>query len=104
MPTFGSFALIIALVLAVYSFAAGTLGLFLLRRGDPQRAWTAIKLNETARRAGIAVFFAVTAAAIALLHAALTNDFSVAYILHHSNRALPTPYKVAALWSGQEGS
>src|SRR3954466_6803870 len=104
MPTFGSFALIIALVLAVYSFVAGTLGLFLLRRGDPQRAWTAIKLNETARRAGIAVFFAVTAAAIALLQAAITNDFSVAYILHHSNRALPLPYKVAALWSGQEGS
>ncbi|MBX6361241.1 MAG: heme lyase CcmF/NrfE family subunit, partial [Acidobacterium ailaaui] len=26
------------------------------------------------------------------------------YILHHSNRALPGPYKFAALWSGQEGS
>ncbi len=33
-----------------------------------------------------------------------TNDFSVSYILHHSNRALPGPYKFAALWSGQEGS
>jgi len=104
MPTFGSFALIIALVLAVYSFLAGTAGLILLRRGGPQRAWAALKLNETARRAGIAVFFAVTAAAFVLLHAAITNDFSVAYILHHSNRALPLPYKVAALWSGQEGS
>src|SRR3954449_11947604 len=104
MPTFGSFALIIALVLAVYSFLAGTAGLILLRRGGPQRAWAALKLNETARRAGIAVFFAVTAAALVLLQAAITNDFSVAYILHHSNRALPLPYKVAALWSGQEGS
>jgi len=97
MPAFGSFALIIALVLAVYSFAAGTLGLVLLRRGGPQRAWAAIKLTETARRAGIAVFFAVTAAAFALLHAAFTDDFSVAYILHHSNRALPLPYKFASL-------
>src|SRR5256885_6036862 len=104
MPTLGSFALIIALVLAVYSFAAGALGLVLLRHGGPQRAWAAIKLNETARRAGIAVFFAVTAAAFALLYAAFTDDFSVAYILHHSNRSLPLPYKVAALWSGQEGS
>src|SRR6266705_530941 len=104
MPIFGSFARSIALVLAVYSFIAGMAGLILLRRGGPQRAWAARKLNETARRAGIAVFFAVTASAIALLHAALTNDFSVAYILHHSNRALPLPYKVAALWSGQEGS
>ncbi|MEO6828382.1 MAG: cytochrome c-type biogenesis CcmF C-terminal domain-containing protein, partial [Acidobacteriaceae bacterium] len=31
-------------------------------------------------------------------------NFSVSYILHHSNRALPLPYKFAALWSGQEGS
>src|SRR3954468_15346410 len=104
MPTFGSFALIIALVLAIYSFVAGTAGLVLLRRGGPQRAWAGLKLNETARRAGIAVFYAVTAAAFVLLQAAITNDFSVAYILHHSNRALPLPYKVAALWSGQEGS
>src|SRR5437868_12722219 len=104
MPAFGSFALIIALVLAAYSFLAGTGGLVLLRLGGPQRAWAALKLNETARRAGITVFFAVTAAAFSLLHAALTNDFSVAYILHHSNRALPLPYKFASLWSGQEGS
>src|ERR1043165_2288644 len=73
MPVFGSFALIIALALALYSFAAGTIGLVMLRRGGPQRAWAAIKLNETARRAGIAVFFAVSAAAFALLHAAFTN-------------------------------
>src|SRR5438270_11709254 len=104
MLAFGSFAMIITHALVVYSFAAGALGLVVLRHGDPKRAWAAIKLSETARRAGIAVFFAVTAAAVALLQAALTNDFSVAYILHHSNRALPLPYKVAALWSGQEGS
>ena len=36
--------------------------------------------------------------------AAFGNDFSVAYILHHSNRDLPIAYKFAALWSGQEGS
>jgi cytochrome c-type biogenesis protein CcmF len=33
-----------------------------------------------------------------------TNDFSIAYIMEHSNRALPGAYKFAALWSGQEGS
>ena len=62
------------------------------------------RLGETARRAGIAVFVAVTAASAVLVYAAFHNDFSVAYILHHSNRALPAPYKFAALWSGQEGS
>jgi len=104
MPVFGSFTLVVALVLAVYSVVAGIAGLVLLRRGDEGRAWAALKLRETARRAGIAIFIAVTAAAIALLYAAFTDDFSVAYILHHSNRALPGPYKFASLWSGQEGS
>jgi c-type cytochrome biogenesis protein CcmF len=33
-----------------------------------------------------------------------TDNFSVAYVVSHSNRDLSTFYKVAALWSGQEGS
>jgi cytochrome c-type biogenesis protein CcmF len=33
-----------------------------------------------------------------------TDNFSVAYVVAHSNRDLSTFYKVAALWSGQEGS
>jgi cytochrome c-type biogenesis protein CcmF len=36
--------------------------------------------------------------------ASFTNDYSVSYILHHTNRALNTAYKFSALWSGQEGS
>jgi cytochrome c-type biogenesis protein CcmF len=50
------------------------------------------------------VFVAVTTASLALVVAAFRNDFSLAYILHHSNRDLPIQYKFAALWSGQEGS
>ncbi len=44
------------------------------------------------------------AAAFALIWSVFNNDFSITYILEHSNRALPGPYKFAALWSGQEGS
>jgi len=66
--------------------------------------FNADRLAETARRAGIATWVAVITAATALVVSALSNDFSVAYILHHSNRDLPVPYKMAALWSGQEGS
>ncbi len=62
------------------------------------------RLQETARRAGIASFIAVSCAAFALVWAAFTNDFSVAYILHHTNIALNSAYKFSALWSGQEGS
>jgi cytochrome c-type biogenesis protein CcmF len=61
-------------------------------------------LSETARRAGIASFGAIFLAAVILVTAAFRNDFSISYILHHSNRDLPLPYKFATLWSGQEGS
>ncbi len=94
MPLIGSFALLLAIALAGYSFIAGVMGL--ARKDD--------RLGETARRAGIASWAAVTIAGLALVMAALGNDFSVAYILHHSNRDLPIAYKFAALWSGQEGS
>jgi cytochrome c-type biogenesis protein CcmF len=46
----------------------------------------------------------VRRAAFALVWAAFTNDYSVDYILHHTNRDLNTAYKFSALWSGQEGS
>ncbi|HET8666953.1 MAG TPA: heme lyase CcmF/NrfE family subunit [Terriglobales bacterium] len=97
MALLGSFSLLLALILSVYSFAAGAIALW---RKDA----VSERLSETARRAGIAVWVAVTAAAVALVIGAFGNDFSLAYIMQHSNRDLPTPYKFAALWSGQEGS
>jgi len=97
MPQFGSFALLLALAFGVYALGAG---IFALLRPGP----AADRLGESARRAGIAVFVAVTAASVALVVAAFQDDFSVAYIFHHSNRDLPLPYKFSALWSGQEGS
>jgi cytochrome c-type biogenesis protein CcmF len=103
MPTFGSFALLLALALSGYTLLAGAVALRQLATGARARV-TPERLAETARRSGIGSFVATTAAAFALVWAAFNNDFSVAYILHHSNRALPAPYKFAALWSGQEGS
>ncbi len=103
MPAFGSFALLLALALSGYNLLAGAIALRQLATGRRGRV-SPERLAETARRAGIGSFFAVTCAAVALVWAAFTNDFSVSYILHHSNRALPGPYKFAALWSGQEGS
>ena len=103
MPTFGSFALLFALTLSGYTLVAGAVALRQLAAGSRGRV-SPERLAETARRAGIGSFVATTAAAFALVWAAFNNDFSVAYILHHSNRALPGPYKFAALWSGQEGS
>ena len=97
MSELGSFVLLLALALSGYSFLAGLVALVRKQPGSEQ-------LSETARRAGIASFVAVLIAAVILVTAAFTNDFSVAYIFHHSNRDLPLPYKFAVLWSGQEGS
>jgi cytochrome c-type biogenesis protein CcmF len=99
MPEFGSFTLLLALALSVYTLVAGG---FALWRG--KNADGAGSLGETARRAGIGSFVALSCAAFALVWASFTNDYSVSYILHHTNRDLNTAYKFSALWSGQEGS
>ena len=103
MAAFGSFALLVALALAAWNLFAGAVALRLMAVGGPARV-SPERLAETGRRAGIAGFVAVTAAAFALVWSVFHNDFSLEYIVEHSNRALPAAYKFAALWSGQEGS
>jgi cytochrome c-type biogenesis protein CcmF len=108
MPEFGSFCLLLGLMLTVYNLVFGGLALWgaspsgLRISHRPEAIWN--RLGETARRAGIASFFVLCCAAFALVWAAFTNDFSVEYIRSHSNIALNPAYKFAALWSGQEGS
>jgi cytochrome c-type biogenesis protein CcmF len=106
MAAFGSLVLLIALALAAYNLIAGGVALRLIAVGGPgrQSRMSPERLAETARRAGIAGFFAVSAAAFALIWSVFHNDFTIEYIVEHSNRALPGAYKFAALWSGQEGS
>ena len=108
MPEFGSFSLLLALILTAYNLLIGGFALWGGSSGGlrvtriPEASWN--RLGETARRAGIASFVALCCAAFALVWAAFTNDFSVEYIRAHSNIALNNAYKFAALWSGQEGS
>ncbi len=107
IPEFGSFALLLALTLSAYTLVAGGVALWRERAevaGRSPFVKGAQRLGETARRAGISSFIAVTGAAFALVWASFTNDYSVSYILHHTNRSLHTAYKFSALWSGQEGS
>jgi cytochrome c-type biogenesis protein CcmF len=97
MAQIGNYALLLPFALSIYTFAAGLFAL--IARGEGSE-----RVAESARRAGIALFGAVLLAAIALVVAAFRDDFTIAYIFHHSNRDLPGPYKFATLWSGQEGS
>src|SRR6201991_3520208 len=103
MPSFGSFSLLLALALCIYTLFSGAVSLRALATGSGL-AVAPEALRETSGRAGIASFIALSCAAFALIWAAFTNDFSVDYVLHHTNRALHPAYKFSALWSGQEGS
>ena len=94
MDIFGSFALLLALLAAAYAFAAGITGILTRRT----------LLTKSARNAGMAICGLVTLAVAALEYFFFTDNFSLAYVAAHSNRALPLFYKFAALWSGQEGS
>ena len=94
MDIFGSFALILALLAAVYAFAAGLAGILTRRT----------LLTRSAANAGMAVFVLISLAVASLEYFFFTDNFSMAYVAAHSNRALPAFYKFAALWAGQEGS
>ena len=87
MSQIGSFALLLALALSTYSFLAGVLA---LARPGPASE----RLGETARRAGIATFAVVFLAALVLVISAFQDNFSIAYIYHHSNRDLPGALQV----------
>ncbi len=94
IPELGHFALILALILAGAQFFFGVFG---AARGDVR--WMAV-----VRPAVAGQFVLVSAAMAALLHAFVTFDFSVLYVAANSNSALPTFYRVAALWGAHEGS
>ena len=102
-PIVGSFALLLSLAVAAYSLVMGVIAQYQIANGAQGRI-APEQLANIARVAGMAVFVGVSLAVLALLTAIFTNDFSLAYVLHESNRSLPGIYKCAALWSGQEGS
>src|SRR5688572_26052648 len=94
MENVGSFSLMLAFVLAVYALVTSIVGI--------QRQKE--RLQYSAYRAVVAVGALVTIATGILLYSLMTNDFRLAAVAGHSNRALPWYYKLTALWSGQEGS
>ena len=94
MTQAGSIALIAALAFAVYGIIAGVAG---GRLGS-------LKMVRSAERASLAFFVMITVAVVALETLIMKDDFHSAYVAAHSNRDLPTYYKFAVLWAGQEGS
>jgi len=94
MPELGRAALVVCFGLALYTVVAGFAGAYLRRR----------RLAQSAQNALLATFGATLVASIVLLVALATSDFSFSYVAQHTSHELPTPYKLASFWGGQEGS
>ncbi len=94
MDLFGSFSLLLAFVCALYAIGAGIAAI---------RTRNAL-LIKSARNSGFAVCVLTMAASASLAYLFFSDNFSSAYVAAHSNRDLSPFYKIAAFWSGQEGS
>ena len=94
IPELGHFALILALIMAGAQSVFGLVG---PTRDDPR--WLAV-----VRPAVAGQFVLVSTSIGALVHAFVNFDFSVMYVAANSNSALPTFYRVSALWGAHEGS
>ena len=94
IPEIGHFALILALALAA---CQGILPMIGAHKNDAA-------MMSVARTAAYGQFFFVAVSFACLIWAFVISDFSVLYVANHSQLALPTQYKVSAVWSAHEGS
>ncbi len=94
IPELGQFALALALALALVQAFFPIAG---AARGNA--AWMALA-RPVAQGQALLVAFAFGC----LTYAFVQNDFSVAYVVQHSNSALPLHYRIAGVWGGHEGS
>jgi cytochrome c-type biogenesis protein CcmF len=85
----GHFALVLALVAALCQGVAG-----LLPQAPARLHRAAIDLQA----------LGLLAAFVALAVAFVQNDFTLVYVVQHSNRDLPVAFRIAAVWGGHEGS
>ncbi|MCS7222321.1 MAG: heme lyase CcmF/NrfE family subunit [Anaerolineae bacterium] len=94
IPDIGYVALVLGFVIALFGVAVSIEG---ARRRMPE-------LVMSGRNAVFVVGSLVVIATLALWYALLTDDFSIEYVASHSERNLPTLYKISSLWGGQAGS
>ncbi|HET9675940.1 MAG TPA: cytochrome c-type biogenesis CcmF C-terminal domain-containing protein [Solirubrobacterales bacterium] len=93
MASFGS-----ALLALAFAAAVGAAGLALLgRNGDRRKV-------ELSRRVVYAFCGLLTACVVIIEIAFASNDFGFKIVQEHSSIETPTFYKLAAMWSSQEGS
>jgi cytochrome c-type biogenesis protein CcmF len=94
IPELGNFSLMLAMLLALVQGVLPIAGSF---QGNAR--WM-----NVARPAAAAQCMFITIAFGCLIHAFVTNDFSLTYVASNSNSKLPVYYRVAGAWGGHEGS
>jgi cytochrome c-type biogenesis protein CcmF len=94
MENLGSLAILLAFAVALYATVASVIG----------RVKNKPFLIVSGERAVYSVWVMMALASGILVYSLMTGDFRFAYVAEHSNRAMPTLYKFAAWWGGQEGS
>ena len=94
MPSLGYLLLLSAFVICSYAVAVSVAG---ARRG-----------SRALVESGIGAFYLVTAvmttASVLIIHAFVTNDYSIKYVQHYSDSVQPLFYKITSYWGGLDGS
>ncbi|MBM4359408.1 MAG: cytochrome c biogenesis protein CcsA [Deltaproteobacteria bacterium] len=93
LPEFGTGVLCAILVAAAYTFTVA-----LAAGGGRPR------LLQSARSGAYGTIALVGLAVLVLAYAFVSHDFRLDYVARYSDRTMSTPWLIAALWGGQDGS
>lgn len=91
---FGHFALVLAVVVALFQTVVPMWGAFIR---EP-------RLMETAKPAAIFQLVLLLVSFAALTHAYVVSDFSVANVAANSHSTKPLIYRISGVWGNHEGS
>lgn len=94
MYLIGNIALILGIVISLYSLVANVIG---MKRKNQ-------KWLESARGGILSLAFVSSIAAFLLLYILGTSQFQYKYVAAYTNHQLPLVYKLSAFWAGNAGS
>ncbi|ABL98459.1 heme lyase CcmF/NrfE family subunit [Shewanella amazonensis] len=94
IPELGHFALITGLAFALLLSCVPLIGVARKDQYLVRYAWPL----------AYGMFLFIALSVVTLAYSFAVDDFSVAYVAHHSNSQLPSFFKIAAVWGGHEGS
>jgi len=94
MASLGTFVLLASFVVCAYAVAASVAG--------------ARRRSRRLIDSGVGALYLTTAlltlASAVIVHAFVTNDYTIKYVQHYSDSAMPLFYKLTSYWGGLDGS